>query len=235
MRILITSGGTKVPIDPVRNIANNSTGRFGAALAKEALIAGSEVVYLTSQEGRSAFSTQIDCLESHALEEDLSRIKQLYEFAKQYRSKYHEHRYHNYAEYAEKLKQLIQTFKPDIVILAAAVSDYLVSHYTNEKIRSSENLTITLQHAPKVINKIKEWSPNTFLVGFKLLIDASDAELVEAAQKTMNNSHANIVVANNLSSVMRGQHEILIVEKSGEFKKIKNDLATKLIQRVMQR
>lgn len=33
MKILITSGGTRVPIDSVRHIANMSTGRYGAELA----------------------------------------------------------------------------------------------------------------------------------------------------------------------------------------------------------
>ena len=34
MKIVITSGGTREPIDPVRFIGNYSTGKMGAALAK---------------------------------------------------------------------------------------------------------------------------------------------------------------------------------------------------------
>jgi phosphopantothenoylcysteine synthetase/decarboxylase len=33
MKILITSGGTKVPIDSVRHIGNFSTGRYGSEIA----------------------------------------------------------------------------------------------------------------------------------------------------------------------------------------------------------
>jgi phosphopantothenoylcysteine decarboxylase/phosphopantothenate--cysteine ligase len=40
MRILITAGPTHEPIDAVRYIANRSTGKMGAALAKSALRAG---------------------------------------------------------------------------------------------------------------------------------------------------------------------------------------------------
>ena len=40
MRILITAGPTREPIDPVRYIGNRSSGRMGAALAAAALKAG---------------------------------------------------------------------------------------------------------------------------------------------------------------------------------------------------
>jgi len=185
MRILITSGGTKVAIDPVRNIGNKSTGRFGAALAKEALNAGAEVIYLTSQDGKSPFSLQIDCVKHNNIDQDLSEVAKLYEFTHKFGKNYHEYRYQYFVEYAEMLNHLILKFKPDIVILAAAVSDYLVSSYSSEKIRSHHELNIQLEKAPKMINQIKQWAPNVFLVGFKLLIDANDIDLVDAAMKTM--------------------------------------------------
>jgi phosphopantothenoylcysteine decarboxylase/phosphopantothenate--cysteine ligase len=40
MRILLTAGPTREPIDPVRYIGNRSSGRMGAAIAKSALGAG---------------------------------------------------------------------------------------------------------------------------------------------------------------------------------------------------
>ncbi len=43
MRVLITSGGTKVPIDSVRHIGNMSSGTFGAKIGYEALRAGHNV------------------------------------------------------------------------------------------------------------------------------------------------------------------------------------------------
>lgn len=46
-RLLITAGGSQQPIDPVRYIANRSSGRQGYALAQAALEAGAEVTLLT--------------------------------------------------------------------------------------------------------------------------------------------------------------------------------------------
>jgi phosphopantothenoylcysteine decarboxylase/phosphopantothenate--cysteine ligase len=46
-RILVTSGPTQEPIDPVRYIANRSSGAQGAAVAKALAALGAEVVFVT--------------------------------------------------------------------------------------------------------------------------------------------------------------------------------------------
>lgn len=46
-KILISSGPTEEPIDPVRVITNRSSGKMGAALAREALIMGAEVTVVS--------------------------------------------------------------------------------------------------------------------------------------------------------------------------------------------
>ena len=47
MRILITAGGTREYIDPVRYISNASTGKMGYALARAAVKAGHDVTLIT--------------------------------------------------------------------------------------------------------------------------------------------------------------------------------------------
>ncbi len=48
MRILITAGGTREYIDPVRFITNASSGKMGCELAKAALKAGHKVTFITT-------------------------------------------------------------------------------------------------------------------------------------------------------------------------------------------
>jgi len=48
MRFLITAGGTRESIDPVRFISNASSGRMGYALARAALKAGHDVTLVTA-------------------------------------------------------------------------------------------------------------------------------------------------------------------------------------------
>ncbi len=47
-KIIVTAGGTREPIDPVRYIANHSSGKQGYALAQAALDAGADVVLIST-------------------------------------------------------------------------------------------------------------------------------------------------------------------------------------------
>lgn len=47
MRVLITAGPTREPIDPVRYLSNRSSGRMGYAIAEAALEAGHEVILVS--------------------------------------------------------------------------------------------------------------------------------------------------------------------------------------------
>jgi phosphopantothenoylcysteine decarboxylase/phosphopantothenate--cysteine ligase len=48
MRVLVTAGGTREPVDAVRFVGNRSSGRMGVALAEEARRRGAEVVLLAA-------------------------------------------------------------------------------------------------------------------------------------------------------------------------------------------
>lgn len=47
--VLVTSGGTKEPIDPVRFVGNRSSGKMGAAIADAAARRGAEVIYIAAE------------------------------------------------------------------------------------------------------------------------------------------------------------------------------------------
>lgn len=48
LRVLISAGGTREPLDPVRYLANRSTGRIGCALAEAAVRAGASVTLVAA-------------------------------------------------------------------------------------------------------------------------------------------------------------------------------------------
>jgi phosphopantothenoylcysteine decarboxylase/phosphopantothenate--cysteine ligase len=54
LRVLVTAGGTREPIDPVRFIGNRSSGRMGIALAAAAAKRGAEVTLLAANVGLPA-------------------------------------------------------------------------------------------------------------------------------------------------------------------------------------
>lgn len=49
-RVLVTAGGTREPIDPVRFVSNRSSGKMGRCLAVEAWLRGAEVVVVSTVE-----------------------------------------------------------------------------------------------------------------------------------------------------------------------------------------
>lgn len=49
-RVVVTAGGTREPIDPVRFLGNRSSGKMGNALAAAALDAGADVTLITAAE-----------------------------------------------------------------------------------------------------------------------------------------------------------------------------------------
>jgi phosphopantothenoylcysteine decarboxylase / phosphopantothenate---cysteine ligase len=71
-RILVTSGGTREPLDPVRFLGNRSSGRMGAALADEAARRGGDVVALVANaQVRPSLAEVIDVETTAELEREV--------------------------------------------------------------------------------------------------------------------------------------------------------------------
>ena len=69
-RVLVTAGGTREPLDPVRFLGNRSSGRMGVALADEALRRGAEVTtLLAASVVRPAGGAVVETPTAAALEE----------------------------------------------------------------------------------------------------------------------------------------------------------------------
>jgi phosphopantothenoylcysteine decarboxylase/phosphopantothenate--cysteine ligase len=88
--------------------------------------------------------------------------------------------------------------KFDIVIMAAAISDYIPS---KKKIKSSKtNLSISLKKAPKIINEIKKIQKNILLVGFKAETNVTNTQLIKSAKKKLKESSSDIIIANDIGT-----------------------------------
>jgi len=65
-RVLVTSGGTREPIDAVRFVGNRSSGKQGAAVASEAAARGAEVVLVTTEPDRAPAAARVVAVETAA-------------------------------------------------------------------------------------------------------------------------------------------------------------------------
>jgi phosphopantothenate-cysteine ligase len=229
VKVLITSGGTKVPIDSVRDITNMSKGTFGANIAEKFISYGHNIIYFCASDSKSPYSMTIDFNNGS---DHITSATKKHAWCKQHQYQYKEVRYRNYDDYARILPLLIEEHKPDIIVLAAAVSDY-VTIPMNGKIRSTQNMNIELHKADKIISHVREWAPKAFIVGFKLLVSSTDDELISDAVKSLHDNGCNAIVANKLIELRSGNHRILYVTNNGTFE-FKTDLVTNVVESIIE-
>jgi phosphopantothenoylcysteine decarboxylase/phosphopantothenate--cysteine ligase len=91
--------------------------------------------------------------------------------------------------------------KFDIVIMAAAISDYIPKNPSKKKIKTSKtNISISLKKGPKIIDQIKKMQKNVLLVGFKAETNVTNAQLIKSAKKKLKESSSDIIIANDIGT-----------------------------------
>jgi phosphopantothenoylcysteine decarboxylase / phosphopantothenate---cysteine ligase len=96
-------------------------------------------------------------------------------------------------------KEMKQKF--DIIILAAAASDYTPEKPKRTKLHSDLlRISLKLKRVPKMIDDIKKIQSNVFLVGFKAETNVAKKVLIEKAKDKMIRSDCDLVIANDIGT-----------------------------------
>jgi phosphopantothenate-cysteine ligase len=214
MNVVVTGGGTVAPIDDVRQIANVSTGRFSAMISEECLRRGAEVWHIHSPSALLPFAraAAFDLAAADPAAE-LARLDRLRQEWREVRDRLHliPLRLGTVADYAENLERTLRSRPIDVAFLAMAVSDFEPEAYNGKLDSEVETLVIRGRRTPKVIRSVRDWSPEVYLVGFKLLSRASVADLIREAELACRINRADLTVANDLQTVRAGSHTIHLV------------------------
>jgi phosphopantothenoylcysteine decarboxylase/phosphopantothenate--cysteine ligase len=131
--------------------------------------------------------------------------------------------------------------KFNIVILAAAVSDYIPEKRRSTKTKSDlDKITVKLKRAPKIIDQIKKIQKNVFLVGFKAETNLSKEKLIMEARNKLKESKADLIVANDIGSKYKNNIEynsLIVVDSKISYsgRKRKLDLAKFLCKEIEKR
>jgi phosphopantothenoylcysteine decarboxylase / phosphopantothenate---cysteine ligase len=175
--ILVTSGGTMEYIDPIRVITNLSSGKMGNAIIKHSLELGANVTHIVGNFTTVPFSSNSSNLETIKV----NTSDEMY----------------------TRVISEISSKKFDIVIFAAAVTDFKLLQIHKKKIPSQISHSINLELVPtkKIIDEIKLIDKNIFLVGFKAYFDVSNTYLINKAKKKLKECNADIVVANDVGRI----------------------------------
>lgn len=208
MKILITSGGTKVPIDRVRSITNMSRGTFGSRIA--------DAFFAEGHNRDGGEKEQIDKITFFmAIGSKEPALQGVYEEA--YESGYTPIEYEYYStfdSYKAGIEEILKREKYDIIVVAAAVSDYGVVNYYDGKYRSREDdMCIKLVKLPKILPIMRKLAPDSVICGFKLLVDSTDDQLLNAMKKQVDESGVDLVIGNDLRDIKANNHKLLVISR----------------------
>jgi len=99
--------------------------------------------------------------------------------------------------------------KNDIVIHAAAVSDFTVSNTLKGKVKSDKSVILELIPNIKIIDQIRKWNKNVFLIGFKV----SNKDVEREAEKLLHRSRADFIVGNSSKYIGTDYNDAFIMDK----------------------
>lgn len=189
LKLLITAGATAEHIDPVRIVTNKSSGKMGVAVAEEALSRGAAVTFIYGNATQPAPS-RVKLLKVETTEE----------------------------MYTAVLSEL-KSEKYDVMLAVAAAADWKPEKPYSYKVSSHNQHSLELKFEPtrKIIDRVKEVSPKTFLVAFRAEYKLTEKKLIESAYQRLNQAKADIIVVNDVGKRGAGfgteTNEVLIVDK----------------------
>lgn len=182
-KILVTAGGTREAIDPVRFIGNRSSGKMGIAIADVAYSMGASVLLVST----------VPCSKSYQVIE---------------------------VESAQELQEVIESEfdKEDVLIMAAAVSDFSPITTSKQKIKKkNEDITLELTRNPDILEILgRTKQEKQIIVGFSAESENTEKNALEKLSK----KKIDMIVANDITVPDIGfgsdDNAVIILTRNGE-------------------
>ena len=176
VQILVTAGGTREPIDPVRYLGNRSSGRQGVAVALAAADRGADVTLLAAHADADALTP--------------ARAHPRIEVAHAGTA----------AELAAEVSA--RAVSADVVVMAAAVADYRVAEASERKLAKEETdgeLTLTLVETDDILAAlVRDRRPGQTIVGFAAETETDAAALLERARRKRRRKGVDLLAVNEV-------------------------------------
>ena len=201
-KILITAGGTKEKIDPVRYITNCSSGKMGIALADSAFEMGADVTLVSTFKVDKPYKNIV-------------------------------------TESAQEMEKAVKSNlqEQDCVIMAAAVADYRIKEYSEQKMKkgAEDNLTLELTKNPDILKEISAMNSKAKIVGFC----AESENLLENAKEKIQKKGCDFLVANDISRKDIGfssdMNEVYILDKNLKISHIERETKFNVAKQILEK
>ena len=206
-KVLITAGPTYEKIDPVRFIGNNSSGKMGYYLAKNAQKLGADVKLVI---GPTNLEMELDGIESIRIESS----DEMFNVVKK-----------NYK-------------KSDIIISAAAISDFKPKSISENKIKKNKKIeSIEVEPTIDILSYLGKNKTSQYLVGFALETE----DYIANAKKKLNNKNLDAIILNSISDfspISNDKNKITFISSDTEIKyekKSKDDVSKDIFEQIIKR
>lgn len=200
-KVLVTAGGTKERIDPVRFITNDSSGKMGHAIAASAFYKGADVTLITASS--LPVHSNINVLPVSSAQEMYDEVGKYFE-------------------------------QTDLLVMAAAVSDYSPENVEEHKMKKQDELTLKLKKNPDILKEMGKRKTHQFLIGFA----AETERLEEYAIKKLHEKNSDIIVANDIGKKGQGfnvdENEVTLFTKDGEPKHLSLASKTEIAEHILE-
>ena len=205
--VLITAGPTYEKLDPVRFIGNNSSGKMGYYLAKNAQKLGANVKLII---GPTNLDMDLDFIETIRIEssdEMFNMVKKNYK-------------------------------KSDIVISAAAVSDFKPKSISEKKIKK-KNILEKIEVVPTIdiLSYLGKNKTKQYLVGFALETENP----IDNAKKKLNDKNLDAIILNSISDfspISSDENKITFISSDNNIqykKKSKDQVSKDIFEEIIKR
>ena len=201
-KILITAGGTKEKIDPVRYITNCSSGKMGIALADSAFEMGADVTLVSTFKADKPYKNIV-------------------------------------TESAQEMEKAVKSNlqEQDCVIMAAAVADYRIKEYSEQKMKkgAEDYLTLELTKNPDILKEISAMNSKAKIIGFC----AESENLLENAKEKIQKKGCDFLVANDISRKDIGfssdMNEVYILDKNLKISHIERETKFNVAKQILEK
>ena len=192
-RIVVTAGGTREPLDPVRYIGNRSSGKQGLAIAMAAAARGADVTLVGANlEVRAAASDSLRVVHVSTTLELEAAVAQA-------------------------------AAQADVVVMAAAVADYRPETVADAKIKKEtqgDTLRLTLVKNPDILAGLAaNRSPGQTIVGFAAETVEGRDELLDLGRAKIARKGADYLVLNRVGwteGFATDGNAVIVLDRAGD-------------------
>ncbi|PIE26771.1 MAG: bifunctional phosphopantothenoylcysteine decarboxylase/phosphopantothenate--cysteine ligase CoaBC [Micrococcales bacterium] len=221
VRIVVTAGGTREPLDPVRFLGNSSSGRQGYAIAAAAARHGAQVTLISANASRLHGGSLPD--PPGVRMRHVSTTEQLREAT------------------------LAEAAQARVVVMAAAVADYRPAQVAEHKIKKTgtgDRMVLQLETTPDILRELAGPArlPGQFVVGFAAETGDEHAGVEEHGRAKLARKGCDMLVVNDVSAGKvfgRPDNAVTILHADGTSRQVpqaaKEDIAVVICAEIARR